>query len=70
MFATVGPSEFLFVPYGYVMSEQVPDQDATGLRALVLVPRDKKVVDEITASANQPATPSSNVLKSIAAGLA
>ena len=69
-FATVGPSEFLFVPYGYAMSEQVPDQDVTGLRALVLVPRDKKAVDEITASANQPATPSSNVLKSIAAGLA
>lgn len=64
--ATLGPGDLLFTPYGYVIYENVHDgADVLGLRAGIAVSRDKRGVQEAKKEAEAPATPEQSVCKQL-----
>ena len=62
---TVGPGDFLFIPYAYLVCDKVHSDDVLGIRIPAVVTRDKTTMALISAEALKPSAPSNSMLKSI-----
>ena len=66
-FATVGESEYLWLPAHFLIRETVMDKDCLGLKYGMVIPNDKMSMDEYKSVANSAATPQAHPSKGVLA---